>query len=162
MKGGTMESEVDSEAKSLALVGIGECAASHWWLRIVEIAGKHNRNGHQNATWPSELTHIQFWDSLNIQSRLKVGHWTLRQVSLLKGAVKHGFFIGTMTVSVKAQQKASRWLSWLHKWAMSGSADADEWSANQNAHLSPMRVFWKTEVVYYSRSDEDFAVETRN
>ena len=29
MKGGTMESEVDSEAKGLALADIGECAASH-------------------------------------------------------------------------------------------------------------------------------------
>ena len=83
---------------------------------IVEITGKHDRNGHQNATRPSKLTHFQLRQPKHLKPfegwMLKLNIETSKP---FKG--KDRFFIGTMTVSVKAQQKVSRrqsMISMLH------------------------------------------------
>ena len=142
MKGGTMESEVDSEVKGLALADVGECAASHWWLRNCRNYWK---------TWQkwAPKCNLAIWTNspsiLRQPKHLKPFEGWMLKLNIktskpFKG--KDRFFIGTMTVSVKVQQKLWRqqsMISMLHDWAWARSAD--EWSANQNAHLSPVRVF---------------------
>ena len=103
-----MENEVDSEAKGLALADVPHPTDGS---EIVEITGKHDRNGHQNATRPSKLTHFQ----LRQPKHLKLFEGWMLKLNIetskpFKG--KDRFFIGTM-----AQQKVLRrqsMISMLH------------------------------------------------
>ena len=134
MKGGTMESEVDNEAKSLALVGIGECAASHWWLRNCRNCWKTQQkwapkcnsaiwtNSHSILRQPEHLKPFEGW-TLNIETGKPIERcsktWVFRWYhdSLCQGATEG---VEVAVDDVDATQMSNEWQCWCW-WVISQS-----------------------------------------